>query len=377
LFILLGYILSYDPLATSRQLDRKDLNAGRFCGDHMAEKVTLRACPYCGSMDTHPALLFGGPLPWIDHNDGGYQCRNCGRTSVPLDFDSLEELRAFQKSIANKRVENLSDFVHLPIMPLDTMSLFRVPIIDLPVAQVAEVVEVEWENGYKVKNRRTKFARYWRAVQSPRYSASEIVLLDLSGVSYGRPNFDVLKMLIKSKYQVWLDLGVRDVEDIFDSFAMDVSRAILSTLTAPGLDVFEEAFELSDKVIPCIQLDGEVLWPSRKAGPTKLEDAVAALRDIGYERIGVIDLPRLGRKKGVDPVLVERLASLDANIMVGGGVTETDVQLVRSAGLAGAFMDPFTPIIGDLISEDDRELPTEAVTPAVRPMPKGSPAPTD
>ena len=30
-----------------------------------------------------PTLLFGGPLPWVDHNDGGYRCRSCSRTACP------------------------------------------------------------------------------------------------------------------------------------------------------------------------------------------------------------------------------------------------------------------------------------------------------
>ncbi len=338
----------------------------------MAEKVTLRACPYCGSMDTHPALLFGGPLPWVDHNDGGYHCRHCGRTAVPLDFDSKEDLLAFQRSI--KAVGGKADegFFHLPIMPVDTSSLFDLPMLKLPVAQVANVVEVEWERGYRVRGRSERFSRYWSAVQSPRYSAKEVLLLDLAGVRNGRPNFDVLKKLIRTKYQVWLDLGVRELDDVFDAFTMDVARTILSSMTAPDLGVFEEAFEISDRVVPCLHLAGDVLWSRKGVGPTRLEEAVAAMRDIGFELIGVIDLPRLGRGQGVDTQLVERLSRLDGHIIVGGGVLERDLDTMRASGLAGAFMDPFTPVIGDLLSEDERELPTEDAAPAVRPAAKGT-----
>ncbi len=343
----------------------------------MADNITIRACPYCGSMDTYPALLFGGPLPWIDHNDGGYRCRNCGRTAVPLDFDTMDELSAFQKSLTAGKTEGTGEFIHVPMMPVDTTTLFHVPYIDLPIAQVAEVVEVEWNNGYRIKGQSAKFSRYWRAVQSPRYSAKELMLLDLSGIQGGRPNFDVLKTLIKSKYQVWLDLGVRDVEDVFDAFAMDVSRTIIGTMTAPSLKVFEEAFELSDRVVPCIQMTTEVLWPRHKSGPRDLEGAVAALTDLGFEHIGVIDLTRVGQGNGVDRSLIERLAQLDADIIMGGGVIEEDVALLRSAGLAGAFMDPFTPVIADIIREEERELITEDVTPAARPAAKGSPSPSD
>jgi len=344
----------------------------------MAEKVTLRACPYCGSMDTHPALLFGGPLPWIDHNDGGYTCRNCGRTAVPLDFDSMDELRTFQRSLEAKTQEAAKAFYHIPILPVDTFSLFRLPVIDLPVVQIADVVEAEWRGGrIEPAGQRAKFNRYWRAVDSPRYSAKEIALWDLSGIRDGHPNFEVLKQLVRSRYQVWLDFGMRDIQDVFDAFTMDVSRAIVGTLTAPDLELFEEAFDLSDRVVPCIHFDREVLWPSRRSGPSKLEDAVAELVDIGYEEIGVVDLPRLGQRNGPDLDLLARLERLDAEFILGGGITEMDVERLRSAGMRGAFMDPFTPVIGGLLVEEEKPVPTESFTPAMRPVAHGRPAPAD
>ncbi|MDW5564344.1 MAG: HisA/HisF-related TIM barrel protein [Methanomassiliicoccus sp.] len=343
----------------------------------MTRKVSLRACPYCGSLDTHPALLFGGPIPWIDHNDGGYQCRHCGRTAVPLDFDSVEDLKTFQKSIVSKATDENDHFLHVPIMPIDTFSLFRIPYIDLPIAQVANVVEVEWENGYTIKGRKERFSRYWSAVHSPRYSAKEISLLDLSGIKDGRPNFDVLKTLIKSKYRVWLDLGVRDIEDVFDAFAMDVSRTIIGTMTAPSVELFAEAFDLSDRVVPCLYYDGKVLWPSRSSGPSDLLQAIATLKDIGFEEIGVLDLRRIGRGKGIDQSLLGVLSEQEVGIIMGGGVTELEATALRTAGLVGAFMDPFTPVIGDLIVEEERELPSEGPSPVTRAASSGHGAPSD
>jgi uncharacterized protein related to proFAR isomerase len=271
----------------------------------------------------------------------------------------------------------LEGFIHVPIVPVDTTALIRIPYIDLPIAQVAEVVEVEWNGGYDIVGHRERFSRYWGAVSGPRYSAHDIMLLDLSGVDAGRPNFDVLKALIKSKYHVWLDLGVRDIEDLFDSFAMDVTRAIIGTMTAPSMDIFEEAFDLSDRVVPCVHYDRRVLWPKRSSGPSDLKEAVAALADIGFERVGVLDLPRIGRKQGIDADLVQRLAGLDVGVILGGGVTEQEVPILRSAGLAGAFIDPFTPVIDQLVYETEKELPTEDVVPATRPAPRGSGLPSE
>lgn len=343
----------------------------------MTEKVTLRACPYCGSMDTHPALLFGGPLPWVDHNDGGYYCRSCGRTAVPLDFDSMEDLKAFQKSITAMSKGEETGFVHIPIMPIDTYSLLRIPYIDLPIAQVASVVEVEWDGSFSIRGKKEMFSRYWRAVHGPRYSAKEIAILDLSGIQEGRPNFDVLKTLIKSKYQVWLDLGVRDIEDVFDAFAMDVSRTIVGTMTAPSMDLFAEAFDLSDRVVPCIHYAGKVLWSNGSAGPSDLVQTVSAMADIGYEKIGVLDLRRLGRRQGIDQALLGVLKDLDVDIIMGGGVTELETTAIRTAGLAGAFMDPFTPVIGDLIVEEEHELPSDDPSPVARAAGHGYATPSD
>jgi uncharacterized protein related to proFAR isomerase len=296
---------------------------------------------------------------------------------VPLDFDSIEDLKVFQRSIGAHKGDEPAGFIHIPIVPVDTTTLFRVPYIDLPIAQVAEVVEVEWNDGFDIVGHRERFSRYWGAVSGPRYSAKDIMVLDLSGVQAGRPNFDVLKALIKSKYHVWLDLGVRDIEDVFDSFAMDVNRTIIGTMTAPSLDVFEEAFDLSDRVVPCVHYDGGVLWPGRRPGPRDVKEAVAAMADIGFDRIGVLDLGRIGRKQGVDMALVELLAELDGNIIFGGGVTEQEVSTPRSAGLSGVFIDPFTPVIDQLVIEAERELPTKDVVPTTRPAPRGAGLPSE
>lgn len=135
--------------------------------------------------------------------------------------------------------------------------------------------------------------------------------------------------------------------------------------------MFEEAFDLSDRVVPCLHLSRQVLWSRRGVGPTDLGRAIKVMRDIGFDLIGVIDMPRMGRGRGVDRTLVERLAGMDAGVMVGGGVIEKDLDLIRASGLRGAFMDPFTPVIGDLLQEEERELPTDDVAPATRPLTKG------
>ncbi len=199
---------------------------------HMSDERILRACPYCGSLDTHPALLFGGPIPWVDHNDGGYICNNCGRTAVPLDFRDLDELISFQKSLSMKIVEaNPPDFMRIPLVPL-AGRLTDKSSINLPVANSTLITQIEWQNGkFVASGASSTYSQYLRAISIAIGRSSAIALMDLNSINGNEPFYDILKKLIKSKNQVWLDIRMDKEDDIFDAFSLDISKAMLSTAT--------------------------------------------------------------------------------------------------------------------------------------------------
>ncbi|MGD0056919.1 MAG: HisA/HisF-related TIM barrel protein [Methanomassiliicoccales archaeon] len=339
----------------------------------------IRACPYCGSKDIAPKILFGGPLAGVDNKNGSYVCHNCGREAVPLDFASQEELRFFQKDVLGTRekVSQRRGFTHIPIVPVDTTSLFSIAGFDLPIGQVAEVVSVEW-NGRTLSRTEygAPFVKYLKAVEGKRYNATDILLIDLSGIQDGKPNFKVLRELIRRKYNVWLDLGMRSMQDLFDSFAMEISMAVASSLTVPSMKLLRDMFELSDKCLPCLFLDRDVVW-SVQNGPKKFGDVVRELKGIGFDEVGVIDLTRLGKRSGISRDFVSRLSDCDLDVVVGGGVIESDLNKLQEAGFAGVFIDPYTPVIADIIDEREDELPTDHTVETTRKATTAKPAPTD
>lgn len=340
----------------------------------------IRACPYCGSKDIVPKMLVGGPLAGVDNKDGSYICHSCGRTAVPLDFASQAELTFFQKDILGTREKESQrkGFIHIPIVPVDTTSLFSIAGIDLPIGQVAEVVSVEW-NGRTLSRTGygAPFAKYLKAVEGKRYNATDVMLIDLSGIQDAKPNFKVLRELVRRKYNVWLDIGMRSMQDLFDSFAMEISRAVASTLTIQSMKIFREMFELSDKCLPCVCVERDVVWSGPNRGPHKLKDVVRELRMIGFDEIGVIDLARLGKRSGISADFISRLSDCDLDIVVGGGVLESDLNKLRESGFAGAFVDPYTPVIADIIDEREEELPTDHTETATKKAATAKPAPTD
>jgi uncharacterized protein related to proFAR isomerase len=289
----------------------------------------------------------------VDNKDGSYVCHQCGRKAVPLDFISQSELRAFKEDNM-EHAQASKQFMHVPIMPVDTRPYLSLAGIDIPLGSVAEVVSVKWDGERLVRTEyAAKFSKYWKAVSGQRYNASEVMLMDLAGIMEARPNFDVLRQLLKRKYDVWLEIGMRNEDDLFDAFAMGVSFAIAGSLCCRNISMFKELFDLSDKCIPCLYLDGQVVWEKPGAGPVDLGEAIEALKRIGFEEIAVIDLPRLGTRSGFSEEMVTNALSHGIALYVGGGITENDFDSLEKMGVAGALVDPFTPIIEDIIESPE------------------------
>jgi uncharacterized protein related to proFAR isomerase len=333
----------------------------------------IYACPHCGGRELEPLQLLRGPMATVDDWDGSYKCWECGKVAVPLFFESAEDWVLFrQEKKKNLPQAEETGFTHVPIVPVDTRPLMSQTGFDIPIFKVVEVVTVEWDGrGFQRTEYSAPFERYWRAISSTRYNCRQILLMDLAGIAYGRPNFKAMRELVKNKYDVWLDLGIASEQDLFDAFSLEAHKALADTSTAGSTKLFKEIYELSDRCVPCIHLADEVIWGRPQPRLSGLEATVSFLSDIGFKEIAVLDLKRLGKRKGVSLELLERLAAMDASFLVGGGVLESDLGHMKEAGLAAAFVEPFTPIISDIIESGDDKLAVDA--PRTSPMKRKSP----
>ncbi|HUT26647.1 MAG TPA: HisA/HisF-related TIM barrel protein [Methanomassiliicoccales archaeon] len=332
----------------------------------MTERVV--ACQYCGSRRVVPEVIVGGPMAGVDNNSGRSICLDCGRSLVPLDFSGEEERQDF---VAKTETE-VRDFLHIPIVPVDTWSLFSLPIIDVPLVQVAKVVELEWQNGWNILPGGVPFEAYWKAVGSKRYGAKDVLIMDLAGMQHSRPNFDALKTLMKRKYSIWLEMGVREVHDIFDAFTLGSQNVLIGSMTCRSLGLLEEIIELSDQSIPLLYYDGEVRWGSKHFGPASLTESLDLLFDLGFDRSAVLDLRQLGSKKGFNEGMAEEAISRKIEVLIGGGVRESDLERLKEMGAIGGLLDPFTPVVRDLMASDrpdEKESPVPATV--KRESPKG------
>jgi len=292
----------------------------------MADQPGLRACSYCGSLDISPTLLFGGPVPWVDHHDGGYECRNCGRTGVPLDFRSMDELEAFRRSIGGAEEQAPQDFVAVPLILMGVQD-------DGPYA-----LEATWSDGFRATGRAEHALSHKSALKASGHD--DVALLDLAGITSGDPAFHVLKPLLRGRSRTWLDIGARGEQDLFDAFTMGAARTLVGTMKARSADLLQEAYGLSDNAVPCVHVhQGRALWGSRRVD-ADLPSTLRAISDIGFQTLAVIDLDSLGKGRA-DERLASSAARAGAEVVFGGGCGPEDAERMRSLGLAGMFIDPF------------------------------------
>lgn len=339
------------------------------------EPHNVAGCARCGSGRVHPKLLVMGPIAGIDSDSRSYICEVCHYEGLPVIFDTEDQRAQFERETKGlEKVHTAAPPVpNIPILPVLTEPLLGVPFLNSIPIRVASVVGVRWD-GRRLERTayRVSFQEYWDLIGGPRYNASLVYLLDLTGIERANPNFDVLRALVKH-CDVWLDLGARDMGDVMDGYMLDVNRVVAGTKTLSSLATLREAFALSPETVPCLDWNGRVLWNDPRETRTDLEDVANELGRIGFETICVMDLARLGTELGPDPDLVSRLAALDLDVYLGGGIQETDVDGLRKRGFAGALVDPYTPVIRDLLQPPRDEGPAEASAP--EPVPKPSPSP--
>jgi uncharacterized protein related to proFAR isomerase len=339
------------------------------------EPHNVAACARCGSGRVHPKLLVMGPIAGIDSDSRSYVCEACGYEGLPVIFDTDQERGRFERETKGPIPSSGPEpsVTSLPILPLATQPLLNVPIFDSIPFHIASIVGVRW-NGQAIEKTayRVSFPEYWAAVGGSRYNASLVYLLDLTGIERGEPNFDVLRA-IGRRCDIWIDPGARDTDDVMDAYMVDVERVILGTKSLSSLTWFEDAYALSAETMPCLDWDGRIVWRDSRESRTDLEDVARTLAHVGYEAVCVMDLPRLGTELGPDPAFLSRLEALDLDVYLGGGIQETDVEDLRKRGFAGGLVDPYTPVIRDLLRPPRAEGPAEASAPERVAKPAPSP----
>src|SRR3972149_4301540 len=231
----------------------------------------VAACSHCGSVRVQPKIWVQGFLPTINDERQTYVCRDCGKEGILVRFASEE-------------------------------------------ARGGEAGEARPGGG-------------------SRYNAGRVYVLDLAGINHGKPNFEALRGIGK-RTSMLLDIGARSAEDVMDGLMVDVEAVGVGTKNLRAVAQFREIREISEGVVPCLDVAGGVVWSDRSKEDPDLGVVARALSEAGFGSLAVMDLSRLGTFAGPDRQLVSRLEGLQFELMLGGGVREEDAAGPRGGGVA-------------------------------------------
>lgn len=345
----------------------------------MPESNQFAVCSHCGSSKVRPRRVLAGQILSANRGANMFHCEECGQDGLLVTLDSEEAVAKFREErrgeIAVK--EKLPPKVEaIPIIPLHARAPLGSALLESLPFRSAEVVSVRWKDNVLEKTEyAVNFEEYWRAVGSTRYRASTVYVLDIGGINQGEPSFQAMRELAKCDCKILFDLGVSSPEDLMDGFMVDVDKVIASTKSLKTIQDFRDIYALTEDCVPCIDWDEGVLW----AGGVKthnLKEVAAALKEVGFGSIVFMDMKRLGTWSGPSMELASTLATFGMQIYLGGGVKEEDVPLLLDKGIYAALVDPYTPVIREIvIPKSTAAKPTAAESPKPAAAPDARPSP--
>ena len=175
---------------------------------------------------------------------------------------------------------------------------------------------------------------------------TEIYVADLDAILNQQPQDEVTRTVASLTTPLWLDAGVRSVEDARRAIGLGASRVIVGLETLPSFDVLSDICEAIGRDRVAFSLDLRDGQPIISKG-THFEDArspeeIAKLTGIsGVNTVIVIDLARVGTGRGLDVDLLRRIhsAAPQATLVAGGGVRNwDDLVPLAKAGCSAALV---------------------------------------
>lgn len=172
---------------------------------------------------------------------------------------------------------------------------------------------------------------------------TELYVADLDAIIDCSIDFQSLKRLSdETGLLLMVDAGVTDLERAERLLQSGVSKLVIGTETLQNKRFVVQAIERfgGKRVVVSLDLKGEkVIAKSGFDGCQEPLCLISEFKALGVLEIIVLDLLRVGTGKGFNIDLLKRAASLDLDIIVGGGVRGIqDLAELKKLGISGALV---------------------------------------
>jgi phosphoribosylformimino-5-aminoimidazole carboxamide ribotide isomerase len=174
---------------------------------------------------------------------------------------------------------------------------------------------------------------------------TEIYAADLDAIVDAAPQEELTRTLATMPAPLWLDAGIRSVNDARRAIDLGAARVIVGLETLPSFDALGDicAAVGSDRVAFSLDLrEGQPLVSNIMRSASESPEEIAATAALaGAGALIVIDLTRVGTGSGVDVDLLTRIRAAAPNLhyVAGGGVRGWDDLVdVAKAGCDAALV---------------------------------------
>ncbi len=162
--------------------------------------------------------------------------------------------------------------------------------------------------------------------------AQRIYLADLDAIEGTGSNWEMVGK-INETIPVMVDAGVNDVHGVEEALKF-VDKVIVATETLKNLRDLDEIFTSPDRDRIVLSIDvknGKVLG---RYIETDFDGILKKIRELKPDEIILLDISRVGTEKGVDQNLINKFRGLESRIILGGGITESDIDLISQWGIS-------------------------------------------
>ena len=161
------------------------------------------------------------------------------------------------------------------------------------------------------------------------YKFNEFYVADLNAIMECKPNYEILLELLKiPNINILLDPGIRTLEDVNNFFSIGIKNLVLGLETLEDKDLIKDIIKLKALKSVFISIDmysEKILTSVKEYQNETILDIIRDLEDLGASKIILLDLKKVGSKKGGIPTLYREIRkNFKGEIFVGGGIKDID-----------------------------------------------------